>query len=118
MTHVQQQPMLLKIPYDIRRMIYDYIVPSSVHISTTRGVTRLFSCVPTPAADPTDPGKECQEGLPVEENTWDESHTKKWSARLQSTWGPHWKCEEKANELVDDSDIDTIEILLRVNKHM
>jgi hypothetical protein len=108
--------MLLKIPYDVRRMIYDHIVPSSVHIWTRGGVIRLFSCVPPPAANLRDPGKECQEGLPLEVNTWNESHTKTWAARLQSAWGPHWKCEEKANELVDDSD--TIEILLRVNKHM
>ncbi|KAH7068128.1 hypothetical protein BKA63DRAFT_106645 [Paraphoma chrysanthemicola] len=108
--------MLLKIPYDVRRKIYDHIVPSSVHIWTTAGVTRVFSCVPPPATDPKEPGKECQEGLPLEEDKWDESHTKTWAVRLQSGWGPHWKCEEKAKELADYSDI--TEVLLRVNKHI
>jgi hypothetical protein len=54
--------------------------------------------------------------LLLEEAERDESHTKTWATRLQSAWGPHWKCEEKANELADDND--TIESLLRVNKHM
>jgi hypothetical protein len=108
--------MLLKIPYDVRRKIYDHIVPSSVHIWTTGGVTRLLSCVSSPPIDSKGPGKECQEGLPLEEGTWDESHTETWGARLQSSWGPHWKYEEKANELVDDRD--TIETLLLVNKHV
>jgi hypothetical protein len=108
--------MLLQIPYDVRRKIYDHIVPSSIHIWIGEGVTHLFSCVSPPPVDPKDPGKECKEGLPLEEGTWDESHTETWGARLQSSWGPHWKCEENANELVDDSDI--IKTLLRVNKHM
>jgi hypothetical protein len=79
-------------------------------------VIRLFSCESPPPVDPTEPGMECQEGLPLEENTWDESHTETWGARLQSSWGPHWKCEEMANKLGDSND--TIEALLRVNKHM
>jgi hypothetical protein len=108
--------MFLKIPYDVRRQIYDHIVPSSVHMWTTGGVTRLFSCVTPPAAAHGDLDKECQEGLSFEEAERDESHTKTWAARLQSAWGPHWKCEEKANELVDNRD--TIEILLQLNKHM
>jgi hypothetical protein len=116
MTRGQQQPMFLKIPYDVRRKIYDRVVPSSVHIYPTRGGTRFVSCVPPPAVDPVNMGKECQEGFPLEEDKWDESHTKTYAARLQSGWDPHWKCKDKANELADDND--TIEILLRVNKHM
>ncbi|KAH7092073.1 hypothetical protein FB567DRAFT_516412 [Paraphoma chrysanthemicola] len=108
--------MLHEIPYDVRRKIYDYIMPSSVHIWTTGGVTRLFSCVPPPAIDPKEPGRECQEGLPLEADKWDESHTETWAVRLRSSWGPHWKCEEKAKELVDN--LDTIEVLLQVNKQI
>lgn len=116
MARSQQQPRLLEVPYDVRRQIYDYIVPSSVHIWCVGGVIRLFSCVPHPAADPKDPGKECKEGLPLGEDEWNNSHTEIWAARLQSSWGPHWKCEEKASELAQGSD--TIAMLLRVSKHM
>jgi len=77
---------------------------------------RLFSCVATPATGLRDPGKERQEELPLEKVPPDAFRTKALAARLQSTWGPHWKCEEKAKGLGNVGD--TIELLLRVSKHM
>jgi hypothetical protein len=76
---------LFSLPLEIRRQIYGYVLPCSVHVYLDQGFLRLSVCTEPctsggdgsrrDASEPWGDGRSC----PI------------WERRLQSTWGPHWR---------------------------
>jgi hypothetical protein len=55
---------LAQAPYDVRREIFDYIIPQGIHIFLHRGTLRASECYRCPVAHEWSPGKERTIGLP------------------------------------------------------
>ncbi|KAF2494342.1 hypothetical protein BU16DRAFT_619469 [Lophium mytilinum] len=103
---------LLLAPYDIRRTIYFYLLPTCNHVFLNEhDKLCLSSCDESPIEDARPEKKRCTGCVgeaspalllpPYEEyvtcepcKTW----TSTWARRLRSSWGPHWKCEEDAKK--------------------
>jgi hypothetical protein len=106
----QSQSTLLQIPLEIRHEIYSYILPAQFH-ARLQGERLCVSICLEPEKDRSSSisfhepisvpynGRERWKGLedyglPHEALT----SLRTYAERLQSTWGPHWMCEEHAQE--------------------
>ncbi|OAL44288.1 hypothetical protein IQ07DRAFT_592364 [Pyrenochaeta sp. DS3sAY3a] len=107
---------LLSLPSELRRNIYQYTFPDQVHLRCQDGITRISRCV-QPYEDRHSPRNWNHGG-------WErKSHTEIscrrdpiLGRRVQSTWGPHWKCEEHAH--IEDEEMTQVTSLLRSCKDM
>ncbi|KAF2253803.1 hypothetical protein BU26DRAFT_561075 [Trematosphaeria pertusa] len=101
-------------PLEIRQMIYGYIFPYGVHAYLRQGKLHSSACVEPRANGDYDGGERRDES-----SDW-RTPGPIWSRRLQSSWGPHWKCEEVALsmgrswEAAGDADM----VMLRACKRM
>jgi hypothetical protein len=116
----QLECQLLQAPYDIRREILNYLVPSSVHVFHTCGRLELSECVGCPQVSRYGVGEERQQGLLDN----DPYRQERLARRLVSSWGPHWKCEEMMLQTRDirnhdtDESCDTMGALMRTCKKL
>jgi len=91
---------LLCTPLEIRQTIYAYLVPYGVHVSVQRRTVILSACV-QPLPNVSMYGYE-RSGLSGTEPV--DTPDPLLIRRLQSTWGPHWECEEVALRVVHSVD--------------
>jgi len=107
---------LLNMPLETRQTIYTYLVPNGVHVSRRRDTVILSACV-WPYLDKSWHGHE-RSGLSGTEPA--DTPDPLLICRLQSTWGPHWECEEVAlrvNHSVDDlkrTDLNVLRVCKRL----
>jgi hypothetical protein len=91
---------LIQLPYDVRRVILDLLVPPAVHLHRHKGNIVASMCVSSNAIYNQDLGSERKEDLLPDEDGWiPYENNCIWARRLRSTWGPHWRCEERALRL-------------------
>jgi hypothetical protein len=74
---------LLQTPFEIRHEIYSYILPPKIHVHLSDGKLCSKICWK----------QDWKEWGCGHERSRGES-TAGWARRLQSSWGPHWMCEE------------------------
>jgi hypothetical protein len=100
-VHPQCTSALIQLPYDVRSAILDLLVPPAVHLHRHKGNIVASMCVSSDAIYRHDLGSERKEGLEAEDSNGyvDYENTCIWARRLRSTWGPHWRCEERALRL-------------------
>jgi hypothetical protein len=109
----QNRSMLLRIPLELRNEVYLYLLPHQLHAYLHNDRLRLSTCF-EPDKDPR------SSAHPHKVNLWqsgedprpadaqsphDGSERRPYESaneelvyvrRLQSSWGPHWMCEERA----------------------
>jgi hypothetical protein len=98
----QPQSALLRLPAELRHDIYSYLLPDGIHAHLRGGKLNLSPCLEHSYlrrnlyldGDERDPaaqrGWTPTRGYPTDTPT----HLR----RLESTWGPHWMCEEQFSE--------------------
>ncbi|KAG6041221.1 hypothetical protein E4U41_005504 [Claviceps citrina] len=92
LVDAQHQSPLLRLPAELRRHIYAYIVPEQAHLfHDERGNIRAATCV-TPS--PSSADHYC-----FDRRSLGDPSTAVWARRLRSPWGRHWRCEEVAKRL-------------------
>lgn len=97
----EQKSLLAGIPLEIRHSIYSYILPSQIHVCFRDGRLHLSPCQ-EPDKDPRSScfiGKTDLFPSDGQERSPDgcAMTTPLWVRRLQSSWSPHWMCEELAD---------------------
>ncbi|KAF2826981.1 hypothetical protein CC86DRAFT_466738 [Ophiobolus disseminans] len=94
----QPQSPLLTTPYDIRLSILSLILPTNIHLHQHSKHLSFSVCTGHTSADTSSPGKERLWGLtylhPGDSDADLQARMRRYGRRLQSTWGPHWRCEE------------------------
>ncbi|KAH8903810.1 hypothetical protein BR93DRAFT_930952 [Coniochaeta sp. PMI_546] len=85
---IQKQSPFLSLPLEIRNAIYADLVPKAVHISLRHGRVSISTCIEPKIG-------RYQSGIERRPPGDHRSETL-WARRLQSSWGPHWQCEEVA----------------------
>jgi hypothetical protein len=107
----QEQSQFLSIPHEVRQAIYACLMPNAIHVFLRQGKIATSTCILP------DTGEE----LTGEERNAPKDKTL-WAQRLQSSWGPHWQCEEiaqgTAEDLADCKSDKSIVALLFVCKNM
>jgi hypothetical protein len=100
-VHPQCASALIQLPYDVRSAILDLLVPPAVHLYRHKGNIVASICVSSDTIYRQDLGSERKEGLEAADSNGyvDYENTCIWARRLRSTWGPHWRCEERALRL-------------------
>jgi hypothetical protein len=92
---------LFLAPIEIRRAIYVYLIPNGVHVFFRQGKIHLSVCVePSPAGD--HDGSDRKTTGSDRQTLDDWFSDTMWARRLQSSWGPHWKCEEVVSRTADN----------------
>ncbi|KAH6613095.1 hypothetical protein C7974DRAFT_476186 [Boeremia exigua] len=95
---------LLMAPLEVRNEIYTLLIPSQFHMSLQGDSFCLARCI-EPRQDRDDKSRRHFVYDPPDALIRDEDHyriradevsTPLWALRLESTWGPHWKCKEAA----------------------
>lgn len=90
----QDKSPFLCLPLEVRRAIYSELIPKAVHVFFQRGKVAVSRCV-----EPEVGG--CLTGIerqPTEHESNDPDQSQwLWARRLNSSWGPHWRCEEMAD---------------------
>ncbi|KAH7071244.1 hypothetical protein BKA63DRAFT_69539 [Paraphoma chrysanthemicola] len=97
-THLQRDSPFFQLPYDIRRLIYEVMVPSVVHIQLREGKAIVTECASPQAMNEEDDGESRRGGLPIGGGKWNFEDTHIHAQCLRSCWGPHWRCEESARK--------------------
>jgi hypothetical protein len=85
---------LLYVPLEIRRSIYLYLIPTQLHISLPQSANSIHI---TPCVEP-----DLNANLGGAERCY-RSDDSIFSSRIRSSWGPHWRCEEIALGMDDES---------------
>lgn len=86
---------LCRLPLEIRKQIFAYLVPPRIHIQLSRdnvnknAVLRLSSCVNVNLTG------DC---YCFDRRRTDDPPQEIWARRLQSPWGIHWRCEELSGQ--------------------
>ncbi|KAG6002382.1 hypothetical protein E4U21_003142 [Claviceps maximensis] len=90
----QLQSPLLRLPAELARQIYAYIVPPQAHLYRDDASVCAATCItPSPSND-----YYC-----FDRRSHGDPSTTVWARRLKSSWGGHWRCEEVAKRLQTDS---------------
>ncbi|KAF2024295.1 hypothetical protein EK21DRAFT_94223 [Setomelanomma holmii] len=89
---------VLNAPYDIRRAILLNLLPQEIHIYIDHYTKRL--CM-TPCVLRKCPGSDQDTGFD-RRDTGKFDNDPMWAKRLNSSWGPHWTCEEVAQSELRD----------------
>ncbi|KAB5584815.1 hypothetical protein GE09DRAFT_4862 [Coniochaeta sp. 2T2.1] len=89
----QQQSPLFSLPLEIREAIYAYVFPNdiAVHVSLKQGSVAITRCLAPVSRGFLDGSERFPEDV-----LGDIPRKAIWMRRVQSSWGPHWKCEENA----------------------
>lgn len=86
---------LFTLPLEIRRAIYEYVQPQRGRLHLVQGKDgagfRLAKCF-DPELCSHEFGSERQGPF---QNCYED---RLWQKRLLSSWGPHWRCEEEAEQ--------------------
>jgi hypothetical protein len=92
-TMSQPQSALLRLPAELRHEIYSYILPDDIHILLQGEKCFMAACVErsNPWHSKWATGHERE---PKGRNVDYRKKNAVFARRLQSTWGPHWVCEE------------------------
>lgn len=103
---------LLKLPAELRHLIFQYILPDNVHIWAKNDHLHLSKCV-----------VNCEDSIPCNAQVGLErapdsldDRDPVWIRRLQSAWGTHWECEERV--LRKTTEVLAVDTLLRVCRRM
>jgi hypothetical protein len=78
---------LLRLPAELRHEIYSYILPDGIH-ARLRSDGKYFS----PCLERSYPRPSSH--VDGQERRFEKDDVSLWAHRLDSTWGPHWMCEE------------------------
>ncbi|OIW26320.1 hypothetical protein CONLIGDRAFT_683309 [Coniochaeta ligniaria NRRL 30616] len=115
----QEQSQLFRLPLEVRYAIYGYLVPNAIHVFVRQGKLALSPCgEPEVSGDMRHLGYERK---PVEDQSISCARSREdiWVRRLQSSWGPHWQCEEEAQGTAHEATRDeTTTTLLLVCRRM
>ncbi|KAH7071245.1 hypothetical protein BKA63DRAFT_474839 [Paraphoma chrysanthemicola] len=84
---------LAQAPYDIRREIFEYLIPQNTHVYLNHGKLRLCECLTYSQATDEQLGRERPTDLPGGKQN-ERLRDQAWARRLMSPWGPHSICEE------------------------
>ena len=90
----QWQSPLFSIAAEIRRSIYNYLIPEQLHLFTYRDDVRLSRCVKQEGDD--DPDCIPRNHLAYVSRSFTEPEDPIYVRRLRSSWGEHWRCDEAA----------------------
>jgi hypothetical protein len=111
---------LLRAPYDVKREIFNHLIPNNVHIFQNREEIEVSDCAGCPLVPRNRVSRfNRKERLP-DGPTRDE----RWARRLRSSWGFHWKCEERMLEMKElpngdkDGSCCTTDALMRTCKKL
>lgn len=111
-ANLQLGSRLFSAPLEIREAIYEYLVPDGVHVYLHRDNLRLSRCVQPHLGDDLWGGERQEADSPYSGAATFSDPV--WARRLRSSWGPHWKCEEKmlgthrSRQTVHDVDISSL----------
>ena len=94
LTYLQLESKLFNSPTAVRRAIYAHLVPEQLHINVDKGKFRLSKCVQQDGDDHPDCDKRRSHGHANTGCLIDVD----FLPRLQSSWGPHWRCEELVSQ--------------------
>ena len=87
----QEQSPLLSLPLEVRQAIFAYVIPSAIHVFLQQGKLAVSACVKPEIAS---------ELAGWERRPWGDEYSETlFGHRLQSSWGPHWQCEEAAGSV-------------------
>jgi hypothetical protein len=95
MSHPQSA--FLRLPAELRHEIYSYVLPNDIHMRLQGEKCFMAACI-----EYSSPWHNSKWADGYERERSDGSnlgyHVEKavFVRRLQSTWGPHWMCEENA----------------------
>ncbi|UPL00361.1 hypothetical protein LCI18_011295 [Fusarium solani-melongenae] len=78
---------LLLAPAEIRHVIYEHLLPHGIHVFRQGAKLCCSACVGA-SSDDEDGSERQATGDPMSDTVW--------ARRLESSWGPHWLCEELA----------------------
>ncbi|KAF2271291.1 uncharacterized protein EI97DRAFT_505084 [Westerdykella ornata] len=113
---------LFSVAAEVRRAIYNYLIPEQLHLFTYRDDVRLSTCVKQKGDD--DPDCVPRNPLAHVSRSISDPEDPIYVQRLRSSWGEHWRCEEAALTR-DDINFRTVEtgwfdqfVLFRVCKRM
>jgi hypothetical protein len=115
----QHQCKFFAAPTEIRQVIYAHLIPDRIHLSLCKNEIRLSACVQRDKDDNPDCMYMQLDGADI----LSDSHLKDavYARRVQSSWGPHWRCEEAAYHMEEDCKTnysETAMVLLRLCKRM
>lgn len=119
----QNQSTLLRIPLELRNEVYSYLLPRQLHAYLRDNEIRLSTCFEPdkdarssayPHKYPFRKYGECEDkpSDDYDRHPYDGSERRSWEGpnqkleyvrRLQSSWGPHWMCEEGAREGIGET---------------
>jgi hypothetical protein len=85
------QSPLLALPLELRQAIYAHLLPHGIHLTLLNEQPHLSTCV-QPDPNHGQWGQERCDAASIMRPHSDPDPV--WARRLQSTWGPHWECEE------------------------
>jgi hypothetical protein len=103
---------LLLAPYDVRRAILLYLIPGNIHLFAAQGTLQMSRCVDTKSIGYRDDiGNDRKSSGQVMGNPV-------WARRLDSSWGPPWRCEKGVLEAAPGADCSTMLSLMCVCKQM
>jgi hypothetical protein len=116
-VNLQQRSKFCSAPLEIRDAIYGYLMPRGVHAYLRQGIFHVFACV-EPYVDDGEISDDQDEETNVGALRYLSDPT--WVRRLQSSWGPHWRCEEVAlgNDHSHETASSTRTVMLQVCKTM
>lgn len=103
---------LLLLPRELRHEIFGYLIPDRIHVYHRGDKFCLSACVgPTSIGgeDSSKPYVDLFANMPdgFERKSSPVTYPDPiWARRLQSTWGPHWKCEENTLDEHKEGKID------------
>jgi hypothetical protein len=116
---LQQRTPLFKTPLEIRLDIYALLIPHEIHIRFSKNKLQVSPCLATHLYN-SDRVIECwafDTGKFRVESSGEEVDREEVRARrLRSSWGPHFRCEERANDVFLNQDC--LDSLLQVCRQM
>lgn len=92
----QEQCPFLELPLEIRHAIYTNVIPTPIHVFLREGRVAISPC-----GEP-----NMSKYLNGCERRPEDSQSAEtiWADRLQSSWGPHWQCEEVAQGVAGNTE--------------
>lgn len=92
--NAQDESPLFSVAAEIRRSIYNYLIPEQVHLFTYRDNVKLSRCVQQEGDE--DPDCIPRNPLAHVSRKITDPPDPLYVRRLQSSWGEHWRCDEAA----------------------
>jgi hypothetical protein len=101
---MSSQSSLLRMTTELRHEIFQYLIPSRLHLRLSSSGHVLLLCL-GPSEDVVEQDGTLDSGLVVARvdgvyegiSKWGDMNDPVWARRLQNPWGPHWRCEEQSH---------------------